>query len=117
LPPAAVLALYGELGAGKTCFVQGLAEALGIADPVTSPTFTLIHEHRGPRPLYHIDLYRIQSAGEALLLGVEDYLPADGITAVEWAERAEALLPPDTVRLHFEFMRAADARRIIIRRP
>ena len=117
LPSAAVLALYGELGSGKTCFVQGLAAALGVTGPVTSPTFTLIHEYRGPRPLYHIDLYRIGSADEALMLGLEDYLPADGLTAVEWAERSEDLLPPDTVRVHFDLLPDPAARRITVRYP
>ena len=112
LPPRCVLALHGDLGSGKTCFVQGLGEALGIDQPVTSPTFTLVHEYRGPRTLYHIDLYRIRSADEALALGLEDYLDPDGITVIEWAERAGELLPGDTVHLHFEVLPGKSRRRI-----
>ena len=92
LPGRAVLALHGELGSGKTCFVQGLAAALGLHARVTSPTFTLVHEHGGPRPLVHIDLYRIRDADDALQLGLEDYLAGEGVCAVEWPERAASLL-------------------------
>lgn len=99
LPAGRVLALSGELGAGKTCFVKGLAQGLGIAQAVTSPTFTLIHEYRGGRlPLVHIDLYRFDSVNQALAIGIEDYLPSRGITVIEWAERIGELLPADTIR-------------------
>lgn len=109
-----VLALHGQLGAGKTCFVQGLAAALGIDRPVTSPTFIIINEYRGERPLYHIDLYRINSPDEALTIGLDDYLDSDGITAIEWAERAGDLLPADAVHIHFESLPEPDSRRIRI---
>jgi tRNA threonylcarbamoyl adenosine modification protein YjeE len=80
LPDGAVLCLHGELGAGKTCFVQGLARALGVRRPVGSPTFTLINEYRGKRGLAHIDLYRLRGAADAFGLGVEEYLEHfDGI--------------------------------------
>lgn len=102
LPARAILALHGELGAGKTCFVQGLARALGIHRPITSPTFTLVQEYRlAARRLVHIDLYRIASPDELLHLGFEDYLLEDGVVAIEWAERAGDLLPPDTRHLYF----------------
>ncbi len=101
LPIRVVLALHGELGAGKTCFVQGLARALGITRPITSPTFTLVQEYRASRRLVHIDLYRIGSPDELLHLGFEDYLQEDGVVAIEWAERAGDLLPPDTHHLYF----------------
>ena len=117
LPGRAVLALHGELGSGKTCFVQGLAVALGLRAIVTSPTFTLVHEYRGARPLVHIDLYRIRDADDALQLGFEEYLAGEGLCAVEWPERAEALLPPDTVHLLFEVLAESDRRRITIRWP
>src|SRR5579885_1229509 len=84
-----VVALAGPLGAGKTCFVQGLARGLGAAGYVRSPTFTLIHEHRGPVPLYHVDLYRLAPA-ELDTLGLEEVLEGPGVVAVEWADRAEA---------------------------
>lgn len=99
LRPGTVLALHGELGAGKTCFVQGLAQAMGVKRAVGSPTFTLINEYPGPLPLYHIDLYRIGGVNEALGLGLEEYLEADGITAIEWAERVAELLPPSTIHI------------------
>lgn len=94
-----VMALHGELGAGKTCFIQGLAAALGIDEPITSPTYTLIGEYEGRLPLHHIDLYRLSGPTEALGLGLEEYFDANGITAIEWAERAEGLLPPDLIHI------------------
>lgn len=94
-----VIALHGDLGAGKTCFIQGYAAALGIDEPVTSPTYTLIGEYEGRLPLHHIDLYRLSGPQEALGLGLEEYFDVNGITAIEWAERAEGLLPPDMIHI------------------
>jgi tRNA threonylcarbamoyladenosine biosynthesis protein TsaE len=92
-----ILALHGVLGAGKTQLVKGLARGLGFMGEVTSPTFTLVHEYRGGRlPIYHIDLYRIESTAAALPLGIDDYLPSDGVTVIEWPERIADLLPPGT---------------------
>jgi tRNA threonylcarbamoyladenosine biosynthesis protein TsaE len=116
-PGRVVLALHGDLGSGKTCFVQGLAAALGIDRPVTSPTFTLIHEYRGSRTLVHADLYRIRDSGDALSLGLEEYFDVDGIAAIEWAERAEDVFPSHTLHLHFEALPEPHARRITIRSP
>jgi tRNA threonylcarbamoyladenosine biosynthesis protein TsaE len=101
LPARAVIALHGDLGSGKTCFVQGVAEALGVTEPVTSPTFTLVNEYRGTRALTHVDLYRLSDPDEALAMGFEELIESDGITAVEWAERAEELLPIGTLHLRF----------------
>ena len=115
LPDRSVIALYGELGSGKTCFVQGLASALGITQPVTSPTFTIINEFRGARPLYHIDLYRLSGPDEILALGFDDYLEADGVTAIEWAERAGDLLPPVTVHVELAALAQPNERSILIR--
>lgn len=114
-PARAVLALHGDLGSGKTCFVQGLAAALGVERPVTSPTFTLIHEYHGSRTLVHVDLYRIRDSLDASTLGLEEYLDAEGITAVEWAERADDVFPPETVHIHFQTLDAPHARRITVR--
>jgi tRNA threonylcarbamoyladenosine biosynthesis protein TsaE len=95
-----VIALRGELGAGKTCLVKGIARGLGIAQEVTSPTFTLIHEYRGGRlPLYHVDLYRLDGVEAAVGIGIEEYLGGNGVTVVEWAEKIESLLPAATRRI------------------
>jgi len=102
LPPGTVIALHGDLGAGKTCFIQGFAAALGIDEPITSPTYTIIGEYEGRLPLHHIDLYRLSGPEEALGLGLEEYFDANGITAIEWAERAEGLLPTDLLHIRIE---------------
>ena len=116
LGPGTVLALHGELGAGKTCFVQGLAQALGVKRAVGSPTFTLINEYPGPLPLYHIDLYRIGGVNEAFGLGLEEYLESDGITAIEWAERVAELLPASTIHIRMVAGADPDERTITIER-
>ena len=101
-----VLALDGDLGTGKTQFVKGVAAGLGHDCDVTSPTFTLIHEYTGGRlPLYHFDFYRLENEGDALRVGLDDYLGERGVVAIEWAGKFPALLPKDTRWLRF---RAAD---------
>jgi tRNA threonylcarbamoyladenosine biosynthesis protein TsaE len=101
LDAGAVVALYGDLGTGKTHLVKGLAEGLGISpSTVRSPTFTILHTYTDGRcPLHHFDAYRVQTPDEFVELGFEEYVHADGITCIEWADRVEALLPPDTLRL------------------
>jgi tRNA threonylcarbamoyladenosine biosynthesis protein TsaE len=109
-----VIALSGELGAGKTALVKGIARGLGITVEVTSPTFTLIHEYGGGRwPLFHIDLYRLDSLPQALAIGIEDYLNGPGVTVIEWAERIASLLPPQTTRIRIESL-GENTRRIEI---
>jgi tRNA threonylcarbamoyladenosine biosynthesis protein TsaE len=106
-----VLLLYGDLGAGKTAFVRGLAEGLNIPrDEVTSPTFTLIQEYRGGRlPLFHVDLYRIEDPREFDELGLDE-IAEDGVLAIEWAERFPARLKPSRyVSVHIQH--AGDAQR------
>ena len=87
------IAMYGDLGAGKTAFVQGLAKALGITNHVTSPTFTIVNEYEGRLPLYHFDVYRIADPDEMYEIGYDDYIDSDGVCVVEWAELIEELLP------------------------
>ncbi len=100
LRPGDVIALTGELGAGKTCLVKGIAAGLGVAQPVTSPSYTLIHEYPGGRiPLVHIDLYRLDTAQDALNIGIEEHLGGTGVTIIEWAEKIEPLLPPHVRRI------------------
>ena len=82
----AVVALYGELGAGKTAFVRGMARGLGVAERVVSPTFTIVNEYPGERELFHFDMYRLGGADELFDIGWEDYLARDGVCAVEWSE-------------------------------
>jgi tRNA threonylcarbamoyladenosine biosynthesis protein TsaE len=88
-----VVCLHGNLGAGKTAWVKGLARGLGARLEATSPTFTLINEYPGARPLYHFDLYRLNRAAELEDLGYEEYFYSTGISVVEWAEKAAALMP------------------------
>ncbi|MDP4109351.1 MAG: tRNA (adenosine(37)-N6)-threonylcarbamoyltransferase complex ATPase subunit type 1 TsaE [Bacillota bacterium] len=88
-----VVALFGELGAGKTAFVRGAARALSVKGRVTSPTFAIVNEYKGSLPVYHFDLYRLNSAEELFDIGWEDYLDAGGVTIVEWSERIEGSLP------------------------
>jgi tRNA threonylcarbamoyladenosine biosynthesis protein TsaE len=89
-----VLAIAGDLGAGKTHLVKGIAAGLGIAQEATSPTFTLIHEYPGGKlPLYHIDLYRLDSPEEALKIGLDEYLDSNGVTVIEWADKFAELIP------------------------
>ncbi|HEX5814829.1 MAG TPA: tRNA (adenosine(37)-N6)-threonylcarbamoyltransferase complex ATPase subunit type 1 TsaE [Methylomirabilota bacterium] len=111
-----VVALTGELGAGKTCFVQGLARGLGVARAATSPTFVLVNESRGRLPVHHVDLYRTETLTELLDLGLEDLLGGEGVTLVEWADRCEPLLPARTVRVHIEGV-GDEPRRITITEP
>lgn len=96
-----VVALYGELGAGKTCLVRGLAKGLGIAeDQVASPSFSLINEYPGPLPLFHMDCYRLHLDEEIEELGLEEYFDGPGISVIEWAERLKDL-PEDRWDIYF----------------
>ena len=91
-----VFGLVGDLGAGKTQFVKGFVQAIGSTAEVTSPTFTLIHEYPGGRcPVYHFDLYRLDSADAVVRLGFDEYVDGDGICIIEWADRFPQLLPPE----------------------
>jgi len=101
--PGTVYALYGELGSGKTVLARGIARGLGITDDITSPTFTLLEIYEGAPPLYHFDLYRIERVSEFVELGFEEYWEGDGVSVIEWAERAAGLLPESTIRIYLEY--------------
>ena len=100
LEPGTVIAFTGDLGAGKTAFVRGLARGLGITERVTSPTFTIVNEYEGGRlPLFHFDMYRLGSADELFDIGWEDYLARGGVCAVEWSENVADALDNDCLRV------------------
>jgi tRNA threonylcarbamoyladenosine biosynthesis protein TsaE len=102
LPPGTVLSLDGDLGAGKTEFVKGLAVGLGYSGAVTSPTFTIVHEYWGGRlPLFHMDFYRLHHDRELDEIGLDEYLRAGGICAIEWGERFSDRLPVGTINVRF----------------
>jgi tRNA threonylcarbamoyladenosine biosynthesis protein TsaE len=106
LLPGDVLSLSGDLGAGKTVFVQGLATALGVTGRVTSPTFTIVHEYEGRYPIMHLDVYRLDSFQEILDLGFEEYFDPRAVVVIEWGEAVEQLLPRRHLRI--ELRRADD---------
>ena len=102
LAPGDVIAYFGDLGAGKTAFTRGLAQGLGITDPVTSPTYTIVNEYLSGRiPLFHFDMYRLSSSDELFDIGWEDYLSRGGVCAVEWSENVEEALQ-DAIRVTIE---------------
>ena len=102
LAPGDVIAYFGDLGAGKTAFTRGLAQGLGITDPVTSPTYTIVNEYLSGRiPLFHFDMYRLSSYDELFDIGWEDYLSRGGVCAVEWSENVEDALQ-DAIRVTIE---------------
>jgi len=98
LKPGSVVALIGELAAGKTTLINGICQGLGVPRPAESPTFTLVNEY--PGPIYHIDCYREQRLSEWLELGINEYLYGDGITLVEWADQIRPLLPETTTYIN-----------------
>ncbi len=100
LPKNAILALTGDLGAGKTTFVQGLALGLGIAEPIQSPTFVLLNVYE---QLFHFDLYRLKGEKDFMNLGFDEYFYKDGICAIEWPDRIASLLPKETIRISFSY--------------
>jgi len=99
LKPGAVVALYGELGAGKTAFSRGIASGLGIKAGVTSPTFTIVNEYPGEIPLFHFDMYRLGSEEELFDIGWDDYLDRNGVCVVEWSEKVSGAFDTDTIKV------------------
>jgi tRNA threonylcarbamoyladenosine biosynthesis protein TsaE len=109
-----VVVLTGELGAGKTAFARGVARGLGVREPVTSPTFTLIQEYTGRLPLYHFDVYRLQDPGELEALGYDEYIEGDGVSIIEWGDLVGEFLPPTYLEVHLS---GQDATRILTFTP
>ena len=102
LPDGAVVAMYGELGAGKTAFVRGMARGMGLSCRVSSPTFTIVNEYLGPRELIHFDMYRLSGADELFDIGWEDYLARGAVCAVEWSENVEDAFFGDEIRVRID---------------
>ncbi len=116
LPPGSSVALQGELGAGKTCFVRGLVEGWGGTQQATSPTFTLVHEYPTPRgPVFHLDLYRAESAEEIWSAAHDELHAPHGLVVMEWADRFPGLVPRDAVRVMIAY--AGEGRRTISIEP
>jgi tRNA threonylcarbamoyladenosine biosynthesis protein TsaE len=122
LDAGTVIALQGDLGAGKTVFVQGLAKALEITEPITSPTFVLLHSYSVTgklkdkfTELHHLDLYRLESISDVIDIGIDELLSSsEDLVVIEWAEKVADLLPPNTVWLYFSFV-DEKTRKIVIR--
>ena len=94
-----IVAFYGELGAGKTTMIKGIAAGLGVTDVVKSPSFVIVTEYAGRVPVYHIDLYRLDENSDFGSIGLDSYLEGDGVCLIEWAERAEKVLPDKAIRV------------------
>lgn len=117
IKPGDVICVSGDLGVGKTVFTKGLAAGLGITEPVSSPTFTIVQVYdEGRMPLYHFDVYRIGDVSEMEEIGYEDYFFGDGVSLIEWAELIEEILPENAYRVKIEkdLKKGLDYRRITI---
>jgi tRNA threonylcarbamoyladenosine biosynthesis protein TsaE len=109
LKPGAVIGLVGDLGTGKTTLTRYIAEGLGILEPIQSPTFTIIREHRtGRLPLFHFDVYRLEGPEDLFELGYEDYFFGEGVTVVEWADKVADLMPDDTLWIHLDYLKLGE---------
>lgn len=114
-----IICLSGDLGVGKTVFTQGLAKGLGIEEPVTSPTFTIVEQHtEGRLPLYHFDVYRIGDVSEMDEIGYEDCFFGDGICLIEWAELVEEIIPEGStwIKIEKDLTKGFDYRKITVRK-
>lgn len=114
--PGTVVCLEGELGVGKTVFAKGFCEALGVSQPISSPTFTIVNEYQGIMPVYHFDLYRIADVSELEEIGFDEYVYGAGVCLIEWPDNAGDALPAGCVRVTLtrDFARGDDARRITV---
>ena len=93
------MAFYGDLGAGKTTMIKGVADGLGVGEVVKSPSFVIVTEYAGRLPVYHIDLYRLNDGSDFESIGLDSYLEGDGVCLIEWAERADRVLPKKVMRV------------------
>ncbi len=115
LKPGSVVALFGDLGTGKTTLTKYIGEGLGIKEVITSPTFTIIQEYRNSKiPLYHFDVYRLQSEQELLELGYEDYFYGEGVTVIEWPEKIQNLLPLEMISVHIQYGDSDQQRKYLV---
>ena len=111
--PNMIICLNGELGSGKTVFTKGIANALGIKESITSPTFTIIKEYEGELPLYHMDVYRLNGSVEGT--GIEEYFTKGGVVVIEWADTIKDILPEE--RLDIKFKVAGENTRVLVLKP
>jgi tRNA threonylcarbamoyladenosine biosynthesis protein TsaE len=118
LSAGCVIGLVGELGAGKTCFIKGIAEGLNNTpeSEVTSPTFTILQEYPGPVPLYHFDAYRLSGSHDLEAIGFEDYVGADGVAVIEWADRIQDALPDEALLITIEVVSDNERRFVCLAR-
>jgi tRNA threonylcarbamoyladenosine biosynthesis protein TsaE len=110
-----VIVLAGDLGAGKTAFVQGFGRALGVTERITSPTFTLVHVYEGRLPIHHLDVYRLDQLSEALDLGLAEMLDDGGVVLVEWGDAITPVLPHDYLEVRLTFGAGDDDRGLALR--
>jgi len=115
LGPGDVVALFGDLGSGKTCLIQGVCRGLGVPGVVNSPSYKIINEYMGRCPVYHLDFYRLHGREDLLALGYEEYFYGEGVCLIEWAEKAADLLPPQRVEVSLK-RGIGTRRKITIRR-
>ncbi|MBI2708801.1 MAG: tRNA (adenosine(37)-N6)-threonylcarbamoyltransferase complex ATPase subunit type 1 TsaE [Actinobacteria bacterium] len=115
--PGDVVVLAGDLGAGKTTFTQGLGAALGVAERITSPTFTIAQEHRGRVRLHHLDVYRLENLREATDVGLDEMLDDEAVVVIEWGDRILPVLPTDLLEMRFRFVDGGDDDRAVDVRP
>jgi tRNA threonylcarbamoyladenosine biosynthesis protein TsaE len=109
-----IIALCGELGTGKTTLVRGVARGIGLEeDDIASPSFTLVNEYEGPLRLFHIDLYRLTDEKELIAIDYEEYLAADGVVVIEWADRIPQAIPPDALWITLRYL-SGDCREMVL---
>ena len=115
ISPPLIIALAGDLGAGKTTLAQAICAGYGVTQPVTSPTFALVHKYEAPRsPVYHLDLYRIEKASDLVNIGWDEIAASHALVIVEWPERAGELIPPDHVAIDLEHSPTEPDKRVLL---